>query len=234
VYAAIMNSLLAPVRIGLTATFPKDPEAALAVEGCFGPIIGEVTIQEGVEAGFLARPVIKLIPVPFNVDIRDLKRWAQIYDKGVVNHVARNRIIARLTRDLVAREETVLIIVNIIEHGDNIQKVLRQLGVSSEYIQGSSDAYVREHVRKSLNERKILCVIATAVFKEGVNIPGLNNVINAAGGKSEIATLQAIGRGLRVTDDKKFVTIYDFLDSGRYIAEHAVERMKIYVDSGWL
>lgn len=229
-----MSQLLAPVRIGLTATLPKKPEALMAVEGCFGPLIGEVTIQDGVEAGFLARPVIKLTPVPHDPAIRDARRWADIYDIGVVNNVARNRIIARLTREILRRNETVLIIVNKIEHGYNIQKTLRQVGIVAEYAQGSSDSDARSKIRRAMVDRELNCVIATSVFKEGINIPSLNCVINAAGGKSEIATLQAIGRGLRVTDDKKFVTIYDFLDSGRYLSDHAIERIKIYVEQGWL
>ena len=78
-------------------------------------------------------------------------------------------------------------------------------------------------------------VIATSVWKEGVNIRSLNNVINAGGGKSEIQTLQCIGRGLRITDEKKVVNIYDFFDSGHpYLIAHFGERFCLFVDQGWV
>jgi len=62
-----------------------------------------------------------------------------------------------------------------------------------------------------------------------------NVIINAAGGKSEIRTLQTIGRGLRVTKDKKDVIIYDLWDvSHRFLIEHSGERICTYMDQGWM
>jgi len=90
-------------------------------------------------------------------------------------------------------------------------------------------------IKEALDEKKIHCVIATAVWYEGISIRSLNVIINAAGGKSEIRTLQTIGRGLRVTDEKKTVIIWDVWDiSHRYLIEHAGERLCTYMDSGWL
>ena len=57
-----------------------------------------------------------------------------------------------------------------------------------------------------LKSGKIQCVIATVSWVEGVDIPNLTCVINAGGGKSEIQTLQKIGRGLRKTETKDTVT----------------------------
>jgi len=60
-------------------------------------------------------------------------------------------------------------------------------------------------------------------------------VINAAGGKSEIMTLQAIGRGLRRTDTKDQVIIVDFFDSSNYyLLGHFGERISIYSENDWL
>ena len=79
------------------------------------------------------------------------------------------------------------------------------------------------------------CVICTAVWKEGVNIPELNVVINAAGGKSELVTLQTIGRGLRKTENKSELIIYDFFDnSHHYLVDHFGHRFCLYSDMGWI
>jgi superfamily II DNA or RNA helicase len=102
------------------------------------------------------------------------------------------------------------------------------------FLQGASPAKAREEVRLIFNRKEIKTVIATAVWKEGIDIPTLDCVINACGGKSEIQTLQALGRGLRVTEEKSTVEIIDFLDPYRYLARHTVMRLQTYVKNRWL
>lgn len=68
-----------------------------------------------------------------------------------------------------------------------------------------------------------------------INIPGLDAVINAAGGKSEVAVLQMIGRGLRRTKNKDTVLIYDFFDNSMsWFVEHFGNRFSMYCESGWV
>jgi superfamily II DNA or RNA helicase len=103
------------------------------------------------------------------------------------------------------------------------------------YIHGGSENETREEVIKNLKSGEIDIVIATTILNEGVNIPSLGAVINAAGGKSEIAVLQKIGRGLRVTDNKKEIHLVDFFDpSHRFLIEHFGERLTLYFDKGWI
>ena len=50
--------------------------------------------------------------------------------------------------------------------------------------------------------------------------------------KSEIATLQALGRALRKHETKEEVYIYDFLDQEKYLREHSLERINHYTREG--
>jgi len=60
-------------------------------------------------------------------------------------------------------------------------------------------------------------------------------VFNAGGGKDELPVLQTIGRGLRRTDEKDKVIIYDFFDpSHPYLISHFGQRVTLYMDNGWL
>ena len=63
----------------------------------------------------------------------------------------------------------------------------------------------------------------------GLDIPDLDCILRASGGKSSISTLQAIGRGLRRKKDENVVSYYDFLDSvDRYTYSHSMQRIKDY------
>ena len=65
-YGSLLTKIPAPVRIGLTATLPtQNKEAMLAIEGLLGPVMEEVTTQEGAAKGIIADIKIKILRAPF-------------------------------------------------------------------------------------------------------------------------------------------------------------------------
>lgn len=63
-------------------------------------------------------------------------------------------------------------------------------------------------------------------MQTGINIKELSHFINARGMKSEIATLQALGRILR--PHQETVYCYDFYDKIKYLSAHSYNRKKHY------
>jgi superfamily II DNA or RNA helicase len=77
-------------------------------------------------------------------------------------------------------------------------------------------------------------MIATPVFKEGINIPEIKTLILAGGGKSHIAIIQKIGRGLRKAEGKDRLIVYDFLDDcSKVTLKHSEQRYKLYRAEGF-
>lgn len=230
----LLQLLPAPVRLGFTATEPKRLKEQLIIEGLIGPVIGDIPIDDGVELGYLARPHVTLIDVPELSSLKSLKSYSDIYKEGIVEYRRRNHIILKTVAERNAEGKSVLILVTNIEHGRILQEMAASRDVDAIFIQGVTEGEIRDQVRKGLHTKDYMCVIATVIWNEGVNIPSLDCVINASGGKSEIGVLQKAGRGLRVTQDKKEIEIIDFLDKGRYLSEHVVHRLSIYSEMGWL
>ena len=85
-----------------------------------------------------------------------------------------------------------------------------------------------------LIEKKIKAVISSVIWKGGVDIPSLDCVIKADQGKDEKRTRQGIGRGFRTTETKKEFEIVDFAFPYRYLAEHFIARISVYLKEGWL
>lgn len=234
-YGTILRNLLAPIRLGFTATLPTTDEAKFAMEGLLGPVIGELTIQEAAELGILAEPKIMLVKSRFNHRIHDLKRYAQVYEQGIVQNRSRNRQIVEIIQQCVTEGMTVLVIVLHIEHGHAIQDLANTHGINARFVKGDTEGATRERIKKLFIRKRIGCVITTAVWREGINIPSLDVLINAAGGKSELMTLQSIGRGLRKTNEKDEVIIVDFFDpSHHYLISHFGERVTLYMENNWL
>ena len=234
-YAQILTQILAPVRIGLTATMPKNKEAELAIEAYLGPIADEITIREGQEIKIMSEISIRFLKVPIDARIRDLRKYQDVYQAAVVEREAQHQIIASTAKGHIQEGDSVLILVNRIEHGDNILAECKRQGVKAYFAQGATESTVRMQLKEALNNKEIHCLIATVIFKEGINIPELNVIINAAGGKSEISTLQAIGRGLRITPTKKRLIFYDIMSLDHYyLTNHLAERLSIYSQLQWL
>jgi superfamily II DNA or RNA helicase len=235
-YPKILSTLLAPIRFGFTATLPETEEARLSLEGMIGPVIDEVSIQEGLDLDFLAKPLVKLIKVPYNIKVKDrvVTSYKDIYREGIVLFRRRHRLIIEEAKKLADQGQSSLIYVNQIEHGERLLDMASKLGLQAYFVKGDVPPEEREYLRNALHNKEILVVIATVVWKEGVNIKSLNNIMIAGGGKSELVLFQTIGRGFRRDSNKDKIVIYDFLDSGRYLSEWCVERIGIYVKNGWL
>ena len=236
-YGQFFQHCLAPMKIGFSAT-PWDEkthrERALGTEGLVGPLIGELTVQRGQELGIVAKPYITLKVVPYDPTVGDLQRYRDLYEAGIVNNRARNAIIIKEAKARAMAGKTSLTIIREIKHGENLVDMAVKLGLQTIFIHGGTPGEQREVVRRELISKDHLNVIATDIWKEGVDLPTLSTVLIAAGGKSRIQTLQAVGRGMRTAPGKDTVEIIDFLDPYKYLARHAMARITTYVEKGWL
>jgi superfamily II DNA or RNA helicase len=235
-YAYVLARVPAPIRLGLSATLHKEgTEAWYTSVGLLGPILQSLSINDGAELGILATPTIRILRCPKDHEVSAMKMYSHVYSAGVVNNLYMNNLIAVTAKKHSDANETVLIMINQIEHGENIQRLLDALHVKNIFIRGATKSEVRDDTKHALNRHEINVVICSSVWTEGINIPTLQVVINAAGGKDEKAVLQKVGRGLRKTAEKDSVIIYDtFNVSHRYLIEHFGERLCIYLDNNWL
>ena len=103
------------------------------------------------------------------------------------------------------------------------------------FIHGGVDAEEREQVRSIVEKENDAIIVASyGTFSTGINIRNLHNVILASPSKSRIRVLQSIGRGLRTSDSKDAVTVYDIADDLKYkthtnfTLQHLLERLEIY------
>ena len=232
-YETIMTNNLSIMKIGFTATEQKTKEKALSLEGLIGPVIGELSLEEGIEQGILCKPKVTLISIPYKPT--DTRQYHKLYEEQIINSRTRNRIVIKAVKKRVLKNKSCLIMVKEIEHGENLMEMAEVLNLDNIiFIQGKTEGKQRQEVKQALQDKKIKAVIVTAIWREGVNIPSLDCIVNAVGGKSEIMTLQAIGRGLRTFKGKEEVEIIDFIDCHKYLSSHFTRRLQIYVRNKWI
>lgn len=216
------KSLNAKYRYGLSASPWRDDGADLFIDSFFGKELADISASILIRKGYLVKPTIYFILI--QTPEGTYSNYQTIYKNYVVNNVSRNKAMAELAQIHANRGETVLILVRQINHG----KLLESMVPGSVFISGRMPAKKRKKVLDDLREDRLKVVIATSLFDEGIDVKRLNCLIMGSSGKSSTRALQRIGRVLRPFDGKDSATIYDFMDTAKYLHAHALARRRIY------
>lgn len=218
-YDIVMKSN-AYYKLGLSATPTREDGNEMKMFAAMGPIVKVATIKELINAGVLAKPKIEYMNAPPGPGGNT---YAMMYKNNITMNDMRNRMIAQKAQSLEKQGLSVLITVNQIRHG----KTLEAMIPGSKFIHGQTKNDIRQQAMKDFESGK-LHVMESTLLNEGSDIPTLDVIILASGGKSESAQIQKIGRALRTTDTKKTALIIDVIDQGKWLRDHAQMRIKVY------
>jgi superfamily II DNA or RNA helicase len=234
-YGEALSQMIAPIRVGVTATLPTATKEMLCLEGLIGPVIYELTKDEAETRQMIVRPRLKLHKLPYNQKINDFRTFREVVDFGISRNFNLNLKITEIIKEAVKRDQNILVFVHLLQHGDYIKALCERDNIVVDYIHGGVVGDDRNRIKQKIENQTGCAVIATTVWKEGINIPSLQHIVLGGGWKSQNPVLQAIGRGLRTHNNKEFVTIHDFFDpSHHYLISHFGERLSLYFEMEWI
>ncbi|WP_206204367.1 DEAD/DEAH box helicase [Thermococcus sp. LS1] len=209
-------------RFGLSATpWRRIRGEEIKIEAVVGPTIFEVRAEDLIREGFLAKPRFEIVTYESSMPSFS-ERYKELYEDMIMNNDERNRAIIRKAVELARKGHRVLIDVKRIEHGKILKEMLEKEGIKAEFL--SSKSPNRWEILENFKEGKIPVLVST-LLKEGVDIPEISAIILAGGGKSDIMTIQTIGRALRPKKGMKAV-IVDIQDDDPLLFTHFLERQK--------
>ena len=225
---SILSTIPGPYRFGLSGTpLRYEVLADMKVISITGDLIYDLDNAYLIAEGYSARPIVHIGVV----ELKDERWWKAdyqtAYDTLLVHNEQRNQKIADFA---LAQHGTVLILVDRIEHG----LILQGLMPYATYVTGSDTTARRRGVLDNMREAKDGIYIATPIFDEGVDVPGVNAVVIAGGGASSIRVLQRIGRGLRHKEGINQLNVLDFVDDvNLHLFNHSDARITTYVEEGF-
>lgn len=218
-------------RYGFTGTVPSNKIKRFTLEGSLGTVVTDLSVSSLIDMGTLAKPFIQVIPMPTSsIDWED-DTYPEIYDKFIINNKTRNDAVVNIITAIKNKYKTakILVLVKNLEHGKNLNSLIP----NSHWLQGSDDTSSRmKIIKKFQKSKKTEVIIGTTILQTGIDIPEITHYINARGLESEIATIQALGRSLRITPEVSSVFVYDFLDKVKYLEDHSKSRIKTYKKEG--
>lgn len=217
-------------RIGLSATVGLDTDsdgADLWLEALTGPIVYSVTISDLIDRGYLVRPTIHF--KRYDAPVQKGKWSPAAYGQHVVDCAPRNdRIVSEAIR-LAASGHRVLIDVSQVKHGKILARLLRGLvpTKSVAMLIGQTKDADRVSTTQAFRKGDVRILIAT-IMGEGVDVPEIDVVINAEGGRGEVSTIQRL-RNLTLCEGKTNAIVIDFVDDHhRQLREWTIARLRIY------
>ncbi len=209
-------------RFGLSATpWRRVRGEEIKIEAVVGPTIFEVKAEDLIREKFLAKPRFEVITYE-SMMLSFSERYKELYEDLVMNNEERNKVVVEKAVELAGKGHRVLIDVKRIEHGKILKKMLEEKGIKAEFL--SSQSLDRWEILEAFKNGEIPVLIST-LLKEGVDIPEISAIILAGGGKSDIMTIQTIGRALRPKRGMKAV-IVDVQDDDPLLFTHFIERQK--------
>ncbi|NJF24682.1 DEAD/DEAH box helicase [Thermococcus sp. Bubb.Bath] len=209
-------------RFGLSATpWRRIRGEEIKIEAVVGPIIYEIRAEDLIKEKFLSKPRFEVIKYESEMPSFS-ERYKELYEDMIMNNMARNRAIVEKAVELVKKGHRVLIDVKRLEHGKILKELLEKGGIRAEFL--SSQSPNRWEILEEFKEGRIPVLVST-LLKEGVDIPEISAIILAGGGKSDIMTIQTIGRALRPKKRMKAV-IVDVEDDDPLLFTHFIERQK--------
>lgn len=228
----VMQDFDARFRVGLSATAYLHHEKAIErgviwLKACTGPIAIDVSTSELIGKGYLVRPHIRLWRIKAD-DVDRKEKWSgEMQDRCIYGNDARNAKIVSLAVEHARAGRRVLVVSNRKEQVALLCEAITNDGIDAEPVTGDHLGDEREAVIERFKDGSLLCLVGT-VFGEGVDIPVIDAVINAEGGKDPKATMQRL-RNLTPAPGKVKAWVDDFIDlTSTYHAEHSRERLKLY------
>jgi len=219
-------------RFGFSGTaLRRDVLSNMKAMAITGPAIYNIETSDLIKKGYLSDIQIKVLE---NSEIVHEATWQKIYEAGVVTSTTRNELIVQQVVKEFKKKKKVIVLVRYVEHGKILQKLLEDRSTPALFVWGTHDGGYRTEVKDKFNRKGKFVLITSDIFSEGVDIPAIDVLVIASGGKSEWKTIQKVGRGLRKKGKNDILLVYDIQDSSKYLKTHSKERLEIYKKEGWM
>jgi len=227
-------------RLGMSGTAFRDDGNDLMINAVMGFRAYDLSSKRLIREGWLMKPTISFIKgfmtdefkqrtktILNDMKVNPTKDYAEYYHGYISSNTERNSVIERLADKY--RGKKILILVKLVDHGKELEEAIP----GSRYLHGSIGKEERAEMFEQFTRGKLDVLIATiGIASEGLDIPVLDIVINAAANKGDVKTIQILGRVLRKLEGKENARYIDFVDDIDFFRQASYNRMRILKEEG--
>lgn len=223
-YIKTMTKINAGARYFMSGTLYEnaDKYTKAILTSNSGDLLYKIANKDLIDEGVSIDPLCKIY---LNDDYKSVPvfNWVDAYNKLVIYSESRLNII----KDIINDGKSTLIAVKLKKHGEFLK---RNLGGVCEFIHGEDPNTQQKLESFARGDLKVL--ISTTITQESLNIPIIERIIYARGGKDKVSVKQYYGRGARQNESGSLEWV-DFYDVGEYVSKHSRSRIKLLKKEGF-
>jgi superfamily II DNA or RNA helicase len=217
-YKKILGYFKPEFTLGLTATPERaDGEKILDI---FKNEAHKLDLQTAVERDVLVP--VKCIRIKTNIDLTTVRfngikyNFLDLESKMYIPE--RNNLIVDTYVNYVKDKKTVIFCVSV-KHGEEIARLLREKGVAAESVSGSTNSKKRKEILNQYENGNINVLCACDLLNEGWDSPKTEALFMARPTMSKTIYMQQLGRGMRKSEGKEYLLVFDFVDNANMFNE---------------
>lgn len=234
-------------RHGFSGTVFRADGKDILILAHTGDVISKYTTQYMIDNGWLSKPIIYMPDVYMTRAVAQTSNWNKVESEYIMKNQDRNRIGCRFISERYEKGHQILVLVRLVKHGNIVKDMLvNEFGVENRdvrYMWGGADTFQRKAALRDFRAGKFQILIGSSIYNEGVDLPKIQSAVNFAGGNSDIATIQRLGRAIRKTrpegaadvdtSEEQTIDYMDFYDQGHnFVLRHSQGRLRLYKDEG--
>ena len=217
-YKKILNYFKPEFTLGLTATPERaDGEKILDL---FKNEAHKLDLQTAVEKDVLVP--VRCIRIKTNIDLTNVRfngiKYNYLDLENKMYLPERNNLIVDAYLNYVKDRKTVIFCVSV-KHGEEIAGLLRERGIEAQSVSGSTNTKKRKEILDQYENGNIYVLCACDLLNEGWDSPKTEVLFMARPTMSKTIYMQQLGRGMRKSDGKEYLMVYDFVDNANMFNE---------------
>ena len=224
-YQKVLAYFTPRFTLGLTAT----PERADGnnILDIFKNTAHRLDIQTAVEIGELVP--VRCIRIHTNIDMTKVRFNSVQYNirdlESKIFVPERNRLIVDTWMQYVRDKRTVIFCASI-RHAEQIAEMLTAQGISAMAVSGSMKLAERNEATERFAQKKIMVLCACDLLNEGWDCPETEVLFMARPTMSKVLYTQQLGRGMRLSEGKEHLMVFDFVDNAsQYNTPYSLHRL---------
>lgn len=214
-YQGLLDHVRPHILLGLTAT-PDRADGEDILRYFNGRVSAEIRLPDAIN---------RRLVVPFHyygvtdsVDYRGLHwerggyRVSDVDNLVTGNHVRARAVVDQCRKRLLdVYQARGLGFCVTVAHAKFMADFFERSGIPALALSADSPKLVRDDAQRKLRERTVNFIFAVDLYNEGVDIPEIDTILFLRPTESLPVFLQQLGRGIRLTPDKDYVTVLDFV-----------------------
>lgn len=224
-YQKVLAYFKPEFTLGLTAT----PERAddKNILDIFKNTAHKLDIQTAVEIGELVP--VRCIRIHTNIDLTKVRFNSVQYNirdlESKIFVPERNQLIVDTFMEYVSSKRTVIFCASV-KHAEQIAEMIRDRGVNAAAVSGSMKSSERKEFLAKFQKGDIKALCACDLLNEGWDCPETEVLFMARPTMSKVLYTQQLGRGMRLSEGKESLLVFDFVDNAsQYNMPYSMHRL---------